>query len=614
MEKITIRNHLHNNCKSVSLLILIFMSVFFQNTFAGDSVLKQQKSPITIEILQHGKTNFATILNESHNNNRIGYRFHEHEPISYGKVPLSDIDANIDKEKIRILEERYNNSDDVIIHKEEIEKNESWSRQDWTFYLKPVSDGVEILLIISTYDEGLPEYYGIQQCFRMSGSSNAEWRKKIANTPAFSEYDLWDNQSAEAEKTSLTYVLRNNEWQAVPAGEETTGARTPLGFAIDDVRTNGNLMSKVGPYKAFMLDPVDNGLITRTDLSGLWLSGMYWQNTSHLTNHHPADCLHSIVNIGNIPPYSKRAILGKIYWFQGNKDSLYNHYKRDFLDGDNRNRLVLASCQFPVSGNIRENASWIKNQMKHAKIRGADIVHFPECALSGYGGKDVDDYSGFDWNGLRSETESIMVLAKKIKLWAVVGSSHRLSSGNKLHNSLYVINSEGRIIDRYDKRFCTGGDLKYYTPGDHFVIFDINNVKCGLLICYDIRFPELFREYRKLGTDVIFHSFYNARQKQGSIHPVIMPVTGRARAATNYFFVSLTNSSAPYSWPCYFITPDGLVKNSLEADKPGILISEVDISKKYYDASKPYRMDAINGKLNSGETVDDPRSLDRETY
>jgi hypothetical protein len=52
----------------------------------------------------------------------------------------------------------------------------------------------------------------------------------------------------------------------------------------------------------------------------------------------------------------------------------------------------------------------------------------------------------------------------------------------------------------------------------------------------------------------------------------------------------------------------------LPANQPGILISDIDISKKYYDASGKYRMDAINGKLNSGEVVSDPKSKDRTGY
>ena len=61
----------------------------------------------------------------------------------------------------------------------------------------------------------------------------------------------------------------------------------------------------------------------------------------------------------------------------------------------------------------------------------------------------------------------------------VLGSAHRLTEPNKPHNSLYIIDEEGRLIDRYDKRFCSGdasgmtGDLAHYSPGDHFSVFAI---------------------------------------------------------------------------------------------------------------------------------------------
>jgi len=292
--------------------------------------------------------------------------------------------------------------------------------------------------------------------------------------------------------------------------------------------------------------------------------------------------------------------------------SIPNAYAQD---KENHNGVIkVASCQFPISDNIIRNLEWITNQTMEAKLKKADIVHFPECALSGYPGTDFEGMDGFNWEMLYAATDSVIQLARELEIWIILGSMHKLTGSSKPHNSLYIINPEGKIVDRYDKRFCTSGDLEYFTPGDHFVTFPVNGVVCGLLICYDIRFPELYREYRKLEADLIFQSFHNARQKKGSIHPIIMPTTAQARAATNYFFMSLTNSSARESWPCHFITPDGLVQNKLSLNEPGILISEVDINARYYDASGPYRNNAMHGILNSGEIIEDDRSINRKNH
>lgn len=565
-----------------------------------------QASPIQVELV---KENFAAIRNAAHAGNHIGYRFFEHTPMVHGAVPLSAQAAGFDPDQAGRLEEKYRDNPDTFTYSQHIEEDEHWRKQHWDFYMTPVEDGVEIRLVVETFGKGLPAYYGVQQCFRMSGEGNIGWRKEVACTPAFSEYDLWEKEGAP--KTSLTYVLRDGAWQAIPAGKEAAGARTPYGLAVDVLRTDGALEEQVGPYEAQMLPPIDGPLITRSDKAGQWVSGIYWEHTSHVTNHHPADCLHAIVNIGNIPPYSKRAFRGKIYWFQGSKEDLAAHCASDFQPRPGH--LRIAACQFPVGGDIGANADWIRAQMRRAKMNGAGLVHFPECALSGYGGADWTDIGALDWQALRAETQSVMTLARDLKVWVLLGSTHPLSGDHKPHNALYVINPEGAIVDRYDKRFCTGGDLKHYTPGDHFVDFEVNGVRCGLLICYDVRFPELYRQYRKTDADVVFHSFYNARHKEDCIHPKIMPVTAQARAATNAFFISLTNSSAPYSWPCHFITPDGLVQQQLPPNKPGILYADIDANKNYYDASAPFRMDAINGKLNSGETVKDPRSQNRES-
>lgn len=277
-------------------------------------------------------------------------------------------------------------------------------------------------------------------------------------------------------------------------------------------------------------------------------------------------------------------------------------------------QLRVATCQFPVDGDLQANAKWIRQQMQAAREQHADIAHFSEVALSGYAGVDRPDMSDYDWQQHAREFQSILDMARSLQLWVVLGSAHRLSGEHKPHNSLYVINDRGKVVDRYDKRFCTSGDLKHYSPGDHFVTFEIRGVRCGLLICYDIRFPELYRQYSQQGAQLIFHSFHNARQKPGGIHPKIMPPTAQARAATNGMFLSVNNSSAKHSWPSIFITPDGLIQQCLETDEPGIMVNLVDTQAKYYDASRVYRQQSISGILNSGEIVDDPRSKDRQGH
>jgi predicted amidohydrolase len=281
--------------------------------------------------------------------------------------------------------------------------------------------------------------------------------------------------------------------------------------------------------------------------------------------------------------------------------------------------LKVATCQFAVSRSIRRNARAIGEFLRKASKAKADIAHFPECALSGYVGTDFPNFDRYDWDLLEAETQEILSLTGKLGLWVVLGSTHRLTPDksirgqaepNKPHNSLYLIDPTGKIVDRYDKRFCTKGDLRRLTPGNRFVYFRINNVKCSLLICFDLRFPEVYRELYKQKVNCIFQSFYNARQKGPSVHTHIMRQTMQCRAATNYFWVSMANSSAYYSpYPSCFIQPDGKIVRQLKPNRPGIIINKVDLNKKFYDPMADFRDMAVAGALSNGpQTIDDPRS------
>ncbi len=277
--------------------------------------------------------------------------------------------------------------------------------------------------------------------------------------------------------------------------------------------------------------------------------------------------------------------------------------------------LKVATCQFAVASSVRRNSRQICAFMHKARGAKADIVHFGECALSGYASVDFKTFDGYDWDVLTEEARKIVALAGKLKLWVVLGCAHRLTGPNKPHNSLYLIGPRGKIIDRYDKRFCTEVDLENFTPGGRFVNFEVNGVKCSLLICFDLRFPEIYRALKKQKVDCVFQSFYNARQKGPSVHTDIMRQTMQCRAATNWFWVSMANSSGYYSpYPSCFIQPDGKIAAQLGFNRAGMMVHTVDLNRLFYDPAAKFRAMAMKGKLSNGPgTIKDPRSRNTRT-
>ncbi len=301
--------------------------------------------------------------------------------------------------------------------------------------------------------------------------------------------------------------------------------------------------------------------------------------------------------------------------------------------------IAIATSAFSVQPDIGRNLRAVLRHLRQAAERGADVVHFPECALSGYAGVDFESYEGFDWALLRRSTEAVQEEARAHGIWVVLGSSHPLSAGHKPHNSVYVIDSDGELRDRYDKLFCAGpassdaGDLAHYSSGSAFCVFEIAGVRCGVLICHDYRYPELYRQYKRQGVQVMFHSYHagNVGPERwaamhaatgpenhrfhggaGTLPGITMPATMVSMAANNYVWISASNTSAPQScWPSLVVRPDGVITGRLRRNRPGLLVTEVDPSVPLCDSTVAWRDRSIDGVFHSGELVDDPRSRER---
>ena len=277
-------------------------------------------------------------------------------------------------------------------------------------------------------------------------------------------------------------------------------------------------------------------------------------------------------------------------------------------------KLTIATCQFPVDADIKRNLDYVLRQMKSAYRRGAQLVHFSETCLSGYALREFDSFQGFHWELLRECTRAVMAMAKTLRLWVILGSTHRIEPRYKPHNSLYIINPDGNIVDRYDKMFCCGDksgktdDLKYYSPGHHFCVFNVEGIRCGVLICHDFRYDELYRVYKKKGVQLMFHSYHMAHiteeQFKASNYRKLVPATMQTYSANNSVWIVANNSSRPYScFPGFFVDPEGNIIGRLANNRPGVLIRTVDSSGKFYDASGAWRDRAVNGTYHSGTLV-----------
>lgn len=153
-------------------------------------------------------------------------------------------------------------------------------------------------------------------------------------------------------------------------------------------------------------------------------------------------------------------------------------------DGGRVLRLALAQIN-PTVGDLTGNASRILKWVGKAKRKKADIVAFPELAITGYPPEDLVLKPQF----IADNMEAVRKLVPKVRgIAAVVGFVDR-GEKNELYNAAALI-SDGKLIDVYHKIFLPNygvfDEFRYFRPGARFPVYNFRNIKFGVNICEDI--------------------------------------------------------------------------------------------------------------------------------
>lgn len=157
-----------------------------------------------------------------------------------------------------------------------------------------------------------------------------------------------------------------------------------------------------------------------------------------------------------------------------------------------------------IIGNKHANFEKIEKLITQNMKPNIDIVVLPELWNVGWAcDKFIDAAEEI------KTSETITFLAKFAKKYNtnILGGSFVQKNGNKYYNTCPVINRQGELIATYNKNhlysYYDDSEGSYLTRGENPVIVTIEGVKIGLTICYDIRFPEIYRAYRKAGADIL---------------------------------------------------------------------------------------------------------------
>jgi deaminated glutathione amidase len=171
----------------------------------------------------------------------------------------------------------------------------------------------------------------------------------------------------------------------------------------------------------------------------------------------------------------------------------------------------VAAIQMTSSHVVADNLAAAGELLREAKELGADIACLPEN-FSFIGLRDADKLQVAEPDGEGAVQSFLSDTARELKMWILGGTIVlRGDSDNRVANSSLLIDAAGRRVARYDKIHLfdvtiPGRDEQYresthVTAGRELVIADTPVGKLGLSVCYDMRFPELYRELVSQGAE-----------------------------------------------------------------------------------------------------------------
>lgn len=232
--------------------------------------------------------------------------------------------------------------------------------------------------------------------------------------------------------------------------------------------------------------------------------------------------------------------------------------------------MRLAAFQFAVCGCLEQNLEVIKRAIERASKNNVDLLVFPECALTGYPPRDMEKSEDVDVDAVKAAIEEIQAMTDDLGIHIILGTIDR--SQTEYYNRAYLLTPH-EPIHWYDKRALYGWDEDNFTSGSENGVYEIDGIKIGIRICFEVRFPEYFRELYVEDTDLDIVLFYDVADNEDESRYQMIRGHLITRAVENVTPVLSVNTIHPYQTaPTCFISASGAVCQELPKNSEGMLI------------------------------------------
>lgn len=253
-------------------------------------------------------------------------------------------------------------------------------------------------------------------------------------------------------------------------------------------------------------------------------------------------------------------------------------------EGQKMAKIKVAAIQMPTVTDKMQNVRTAGIYLEKIKDEKPDFVILPEMFCCPYQTQNFPVYAeeegGTVWQQLSE-------YAKQYGIYLIGGSMPEKDAEGKVYNTSYIFDRQGKQIGKHRKVHLfdidvTGGqtfkESDTLTAGDHDTVFDTEFGRMGVMLCFDIRFPELARMMVNDGAKAIFvPAAFNM-----TTGPAHWELSFRTRALDNQIYMigcaPMRDESAGYiSWGHSIVTdPWGRVIDMLD-EKEGVLLTELDL-------------------------------------
>lgn len=241
--------------------------------------------------------------------------------------------------------------------------------------------------------------------------------------------------------------------------------------------------------------------------------------------------------------------------------------------------MKVGAYQFAITSNIEHNMKIIKSTVVQASLEKVKLLIFPECALTGYPPHDIENPSKVDFKQLDLCYEQLQEMAINYDICIIVGTIIR-ENDTYFNSAIAFSPSEEKVI--YHKRALWGWDKEHFCIGNNSGILKIDGMKIGIRICFEVRFPEFFRELYREKTDLNIILFYDVSDKDDIERYEIIKSHIRTRAVENVCYTLTVDTIYPYQTaPTALFDRSGYVLKELHRNIEGLLI--YDLSHKQLD-------------------------------